>query len=56
MTERIWVWLAWRLPRGLVYWCAIRLITAAYGGKYADRVMGTLTTGEVIGAWRGEEP
>lgn len=25
MSEKIWIWIAWRLPRPLVYWCAVRL-------------------------------
>jgi len=27
MRDRFWMWLAWRLPRRLVYWCAIRVGT-----------------------------
>jgi len=25
--EKVWIWLAWRLPRRLVYWCVIRVAT-----------------------------
>jgi hypothetical protein len=25
VKEKFWVWLAWRLPKPLVYWAAIRL-------------------------------
>lgn len=25
--DRFWMWLAWNLPRRLVYWCAIRVGT-----------------------------
>jgi hypothetical protein len=25
--EKFWIWVAWRMPRELVYWCAIRLLT-----------------------------
>lgn len=25
MRERIWIWLAWFMPKRLVYWCAVRL-------------------------------
>jgi len=25
--DRLWMWLAWRFPRRLVYWCAIRVNT-----------------------------
>lgn len=26
---KVFTWLAWKLPRGLVYWCAIRVMTDA---------------------------
>lgn len=27
LTEKICIWLAWHLPRQLVYWCALRVMT-----------------------------
>lgn len=27
--DRLWIWLAWRLPRGLVYWCYVRVAANA---------------------------
>ncbi len=36
LSQRLWVWLAWRLPRPLIYWCSVRLITAATVGRYGD--------------------
>ena len=29
MRERFWIWLSWRVPRDLAYWCAIRVGTEA---------------------------
>jgi len=29
MREKFWMWLAWKLPRPLVYWCAMRVGAAA---------------------------
>jgi hypothetical protein len=26
-SDTVWQWIAWRLPRRLVYWCAIRIGT-----------------------------
>jgi hypothetical protein len=25
MLEKLWIWLAWSVPRPLAYWCAIRV-------------------------------
>ena len=27
MTDRLAIWLAWHLPKRLVYWCAVRVGT-----------------------------
>jgi len=37
MLERFVIWLSWRLPRRLAYWCAIRVMTHNYGGSPCDR-------------------
>lgn len=36
LKEKVLVWVVWRLPRSLVYWCAVRLMSAATVGRYAD--------------------
>lgn len=36
MREKLAVWLAWHMPRPLVYWCAIRLMSWATVDKYGD--------------------
>ncbi len=30
--ETFWIGIAWMLPRKLVYWCAIRVMTERYDG------------------------
>lgn len=53
LTTRLAQWIAWRLPREVVYWCAIRLYTYAYM-VHPDAVMGTLDQTDVFDAWHKE--
>lgn len=32
MTEKFLIWLAWKLPRNVVYWCYIRVHSEATTG------------------------
>jgi hypothetical protein len=34
--DGLWQWLAWRLPRRLVYWCAVRVGTYEPAGMTAE--------------------
>jgi hypothetical protein len=48
--ESLLMWLAWKLPRGLAYWAAIRVIThASY--KRPTKKMDSLTPAECLKAW-----
>jgi hypothetical protein len=49
LTE-FWSWLAWKLPRGLVYWCAIRLMTHSASVLYREE-MPAITCVDAITAW-----
>lgn len=51
MRERFYIWLAWALPRRLVYWCSIRLISAATVPPYGDQVVPELTAMTAIDRW-----
>lgn len=46
-----WVWLAWHLPRTLVKWCAVRVMTYQYTGELSER-----TCLEALRVWRGVSP
>lgn len=35
--EALFVWISWKLPRGLVYWCFVRVVTENCLGNPGDR-------------------
>ena len=49
--ERLWMFLAWRLPRPLVMWCAIRLIANATQGPYSQQIVPDLPAMEALRRW-----
>lgn len=51
MTERFWIWLAWRLPRVLVKWAAVRLMVNATVGEHSDQVVPELTCIDALKRW-----
>lgn len=51
MSEKIYIWLAWHLPRGLVYWCAMRLLTNATVGEYSNQVVPDLLAMDALKRW-----
>lgn len=51
MAEKIWMFIAWRLPRTLVYWCAIRLMAHATQGQYGNTVVPELAAMDALKRW-----
>ena len=51
MSENIWIWIAWRLPRPLVMWCAIRLGCHATQDQYEDQVVTELLMMDALKRW-----
>lgn len=51
IAEKITMWVVWRLPKRLVYWCAIRLIAWATTGKYSGQVVPKLTAMDALKRW-----
>lgn len=51
MTEKLTMWLAWRLPRRLAYWCAIRVLAHGTTGKFSGQVVPELTATEALKRW-----
>jgi hypothetical protein len=50
MKENIIIWLAWHLPRRLIYWCAIRV--AAEGSvEHPQTAMPELTAMDALHSW-----
>jgi hypothetical protein len=59
-TENIWmnpldrfcIWLAWLLPRRIVYWCAIRLMANATQGAWSSQIVPDLRAMDALERWR----
>jgi hypothetical protein len=49
--ERFGMWLAWRLPRRLAYWCAIRVIAWATTGPHGNTNPHDLNVVEALKRW-----
>lgn len=54
MNDRIWLKLAWLVPRRLAYWCAIRIGAHATTGEYGHTIVPELTFMDALKRW--EEP
>jgi hypothetical protein len=54
--EKVWRWVAYRLPRNLVKWASIRLIANATQGRYENTIVSELTAMDALKRWikRGE--
>jgi hypothetical protein len=51
MTTKVAAWIAWRLPRKVVYWCAIRLMANATVGPYDSQIVPNLTAIDALKRW-----
>lgn len=51
MIEKMWIWIAWRLPKTLVMWTAIRLGAYATQGEYGSTVVPDLTFMDALKRW-----
>ena len=51
MREKFWMWLAWRLPPGLVRWCAIRVAVHATTGPYSHVDSPGVTIADSLRRW-----
>ena len=51
IKEKFWTWLAWHLPKKLVYWASIRLIANATTGKYSSQDVTTLQAWVALERW-----
>lgn len=51
MREKFWTWLAWKMPRRLVYWCSIRLGAHATTGEFGNTVVPELTFVDALERW-----
>jgi hypothetical protein len=51
MMEKIYIWVAWHLPRTLVKWCAVRVGAHATVGRYSGQVVPDLKFMDALERW-----
>lgn len=51
LKDKIIMWIAYRLPKRLVYWCAIRVSAHATTGKYSSQIVSELRAMDAIRRW-----
>ena len=49
--EKLWLWIAWHLPRPLVYWCTIRVGCNATQDKWANESPTDLLMMDALKRW-----
>lgn len=55
MKLKFSMWLAWQLPRCVVYWCAVRLGAAATTGAHSSQVVPELSFMDALQRWEETE-
>jgi hypothetical protein len=53
MKEKLQMTIAWRMPRWLAYWCAVRVMANATTGRYSKQVVPDLNAMEALQRWHG---
>lgn len=51
--ERAAMWLAWRMPRWLAYWCFVRIAAHGTTGEWSGSVPDQLSVMEAMRRWDG---
>ena len=51
MRERLFRWLALKVPRDLAYWCAIRVGCEATGGEFSKQEVPSLLYVDALKRW-----
>lgn len=51
LSEKFVMWVAWHLPKKLVYWCTIRLMAHATTDQYSGQIVPELLAMDVLKRW-----
>ena len=51
LKTKINMWLAWHMPKRLVYWCAIRMFTRAHITTYRNLEIGDMDFVKAMTDW-----
>ena len=49
--EKLYQWLAWHMPKGLVMWAAVRLFAHATSGQYGHTITPALLAVDALKRW-----
>jgi hypothetical protein len=55
MREKLARWIAWHLPKCIVYWAAVRLLAHATAGKYSETSVPDLSAMDALRRWKEDE-
>lgn len=50
--EKLVRWVAWKLPKPIVYWASIRLIAHATQGQFSNQEVPALGAMDALARWR----
>jgi len=51
MKNRFYMWVAYKLPKNIVYWAAMRVLANATSGKYSNEGVPGVTAIDAIQRW-----
>jgi len=51
IVDRICKWIAWRLPKRIVYWSLVRAAVHGVTGKYSNQIVHELTMFNTMERW-----
>jgi hypothetical protein len=54
LSERFLWWIAWHLPKPIVYLATVRLAAHATSGKYGDTEVPALKVMDALDRWEGK--
>lgn len=54
LREKTLYWIAWKLPRGVIYWAAIRLVAHATKGQWSGVEVPALNAMDALERWGGD--
>jgi hypothetical protein len=51
LPEKFAMWIAWRLPRAVCHWCAVRLFAHATQGEWSNEHPESVTVIDALRRW-----
>lgn len=49
--EKFYMWITWKLPKKLVYWCAVRLMAWATQGQWGNESPSDVNIMDALERW-----